>query len=248
MQGLDIELGAEFLHGSATSLIKLAQAQQWQLQELFTWAHGDGGPEPSTTGIGHGLYWLGKEKRMLHWQDSNDADFEHLNDTIADMCKIPATESEGDTRSVEQWLADAGVAPRMMGMAQAGYGNTAAASLDKVSYAGACHLERNWEIDGEGDFRMQKSLRLLIDHLSSSIADCIQLNSHVTSIDYSSSDTSSDSSTDVITVSCSNGTVLTCSLVVVAVPLSVMQDGDIQFTPALPLYKVKALQHFGMGR
>jgi Flavin containing amine oxidoreductase len=246
MQGLDIELGAEFLHGSATSLIKLAHAQQWQLQELFTWAHGDGGPEPSTTGIGYGLYWLGREKRMLHWKDSNDADFEHLNDTISDMCEIPATESEGDTRSVEQWLVDAGVAPRMMGMAQAGYGNTAAASLDKVSYAGACHLELNWEVDGEGDFRLQKSLRLLIDHLSSSIADCIQLDSCVTSIDYSSSD--SNSSTDVITVSCGNGTVLKCSHVIVAVPLSVMQDGDIQFTPALPLYKVKALQHFGMGR
>jgi monoamine oxidase len=173
---------------------------------------------------------------------------EHLNNTIADMCEIPATESEGDTRSVEQWLADAGVAPRMMGMAQAGYGNTAAASLDKVSYAGACHLERNWEIDSEGDFRMQKSLRLLLDHLSSSTADCIHLDSRVTSIDYSSSDTSSDSNTNAITVSCSNGTVLTCSHVVVAVPLSVMQDGDIQFTPALPLYKVKALQHSGMGR
>lgn len=42
--GVKVELGAEILHGSDTSLTKFAREFNEPIQEIYCWAHGDGGP------------------------------------------------------------------------------------------------------------------------------------------------------------------------------------------------------------
>jgi len=42
--GLELDLGAEFVHGDGTVLHQYAAEEGWALRQIFIWAHGDGGP------------------------------------------------------------------------------------------------------------------------------------------------------------------------------------------------------------
>ena len=49
-------------------------------QAVFTWAHGDGGPDSELAPDGGmAMYYVGKEKKLLSW-DSKDKDFVALNE------------------------------------------------------------------------------------------------------------------------------------------------------------------------
>jgi hypothetical protein len=87
------------------------------------------------------MYYLGREKKLLSW-DSTDKDFVQLNQALWSMADAEADITSKDPRSVGQYLEDSGVKPRMMGMAAAGYANTAGSSLGKISLAYQCMLER----------------------------------------------------------------------------------------------------------
>ena len=41
--GCKIDFGAEFIHGGNTKLNEFAHSEKEPLEDLFTWAHGDGG-------------------------------------------------------------------------------------------------------------------------------------------------------------------------------------------------------------
>jgi len=69
------------------------------------------------------------------------------------------------------------------------------------------------------------------------ISDRLNLGKPVSSIDYSGNN---------VVVSTTDGTVFTGSKVLVTVPLTVLQDGDIAFTPALPASKTAALKNVEM--
>lgn len=60
-----VDLGAELIHGDATSLYRLAQEKGWEMEELISLAQGDGGPLPAEGNDGFGLFYVGGEKRML---------------------------------------------------------------------------------------------------------------------------------------------------------------------------------------
>jgi hypothetical protein len=109
---------------------------------VFTWAHGDGGPsgELAKDG-GFAMYYLSREKKLLSW-DSTVKDFVQLNQALWSMADAEANDTSIDPRSVGQYLEDSGVQPQMMGMATAGYANTAGSSLGKRSLAYQCMLER----------------------------------------------------------------------------------------------------------
>lgn len=62
---MQLDLGAELIHGDETSLYRLAQEKGWEMEELISLAQGDGGPMPAESNEGFGLFYLGGEKRML---------------------------------------------------------------------------------------------------------------------------------------------------------------------------------------
>src|SRR3546814_8579581 len=72
---------------------------------------------------GYALYYLGNEKKVLRYDvtEEEDADFVHLNDTLADLgSHFRGGKVVNDPRSLEEFLVDAGVSERMMDMANAG--------------------------------------------------------------------------------------------------------------------------------
>eukprot|EP01126_Amoeba_proteus_P047608 TRINITY_DN5446_c0_g2_i3.p2 TRINITY_DN5446_c0_g2~~TRINITY_DN5446_c0_g2_i3.p2 ORF type:complete len:223 (+),score=55.49 TRINITY_DN5446_c0_g2_i3:79-669(+) len=102
------EVGAEFVHGETTILANLLLDRGVKLKELFTWAHGDGGvsSKPAPDG-GIGMYWLGKEKRLLRFDDQ-DADLKHMIETLWSLGKHSEGVTAKDPRSLLEALKEAG--------------------------------------------------------------------------------------------------------------------------------------------
>lgn len=184
-----MELGAEFIHGDINPVVELCEKMGWSRRQNFTWSHGDGGPghEPAPDG-GIGYYYLGNEKRLMRY-DEEDADMKLCNEALWSMSDVEPKTAEADTRSLRQYLRDMGVPDRMLGMADAGYGNTAGGTMDTVPATRAMRYERAWHGDGtelDPDFRMEPSFGVVIDHLASGLD--ISTSSPVASIRVSTGD------------------------------------------------------------
>jgi hypothetical protein len=167
--GRQLELGAEFIHGDINPIVELCEEKGWGRRHIFTWSHGDGGPshEPAPDG-GIGYYYLGAEKKLLRY-DADDADMKKCNQVLWDLEHAEMAAAEADKRTLREYLIDAGVAERMLGLACAGYGNTAGGTADSVPVSRAMRFERAWHGDGseaDPDFRMEPSFAVLINHLA----------------------------------------------------------------------------------
>ncbi|CAM9352490.1 unnamed protein product [Scytosiphon promiscuus] len=135
-------------------------------------------------------------------------------------------------------LVAAGVGDAMMGIADAGYANTVGAALEDTSLAGTCFLEHEWDVDGDRTFVLKGSLGQVVDELSGGLERCIQTDWPVAKVDYTTE--------GLVTVTCRDGRIERGTHVVSALPLSVLQDGDVEFSPALPAAKLTAFQRMGM--
>jgi monoamine oxidase len=151
------EVGGEFVHGTDTPLNHLLDAEKAELKELFTWAHGDGGPSehPAHDG-GIGMYWIGAEKRMMRF-DAQDDDHKQMVAALWSLGERSISElraSEG--QSLYDYLKSKGVTERAMKFAENGYANTVGGTLNKISASRMSQCEKNWAKDGDGDYRVGK--------------------------------------------------------------------------------------------
>ncbi|CAM9221628.1 unnamed protein product [Ectocarpus sp. 4 AP-2014] len=142
--------------------------------------------------------------------------------------------------SLRDGLEAAGVGKSMMGVADAGYANTVGAALEDTSLAGTCYVEHEWDVDGDRTFVLQGSLGQVVDELSAGLESCIQTDWPVSKVEFTAS--------GLATVTCRDGRIEQGTLVVSALPLSVLQDGDVEFVPPLPEAKLTAFQHMGLCR
>ncbi|KAF9309882.1 hypothetical protein BG003_009187 [Podila horticola] len=62
-----------------------------------------------------------------------------------------------------------------------------------------------------------------------------------------STTTGAKKTNESIHIECQDGTVYDCSAAIVTVPLGVLKNGQIRFSPPLPEWKEKAIQHLGFG-
>ena len=260
-----VELGAEIVHGTTTEINALAEKHGWALEPLFTWAHGDGcgvPTEPLPDG-GHGLYWLGAESTLLRC-DTADPDWAALNaafNALEDDTDDEADEADHDGApasffaaddvcecrgpSLAEYLDACAVPARMRSMAEAGYGNTVAASLEDVSVSGVRWLEKRWAAqDGDGDMRMLPSLAALPAALAALPPDGrgldVRCDWPVKRISWGGA--------GAAVVESDDGRVLECTKVVLALPVPVVRDGDIAFDPPLPARKLAAAAKIGCRR
>lgn len=252
LPGRPIELGAEFIHGDANPIVELTEAQGWSRRHLFTWSHGDGGPAeaPAPDG-GIGFYYLGKE-RALHQFDSEDTDLHLCSEALWRLADAQPDAAEADPRSLLAFLRDEGVPERMLGLACAGYGNTAGGTAASVPVSKAMRLERAWNADGseiDPDFRMEPSFHVLIQHLARGLD--VRTHSPVKSIDVSAAararERDAQGARDAVTVTTQDGRVVRAARAVVAVPLPVLKDGDMVFSPPLSARKRAALDSMGFS-
>jgi len=239
LPGRELDLGAEFIHGDVNPIVELCESEGWRRRHIFTWSHGDGGPAdgPAPDG-GIGYYYLGKENKLMQYDDE-DPDMKLCNEALWALDKFSPKVADSDKRTLREYLVDSGVPDRLLGLACAGYGNTAGGTADTVPVTRAMRYERQWAGDGSAldpDFRLEPSFGTLIGHLSQGLR--IETGCPVASI-YTSAATNPDLP---VTVTTRDGRVLHARRAVVTVPLSVLKSGDIKFSPPLSKEKTDAAQ------
>jgi monoamine oxidase len=213
----------------------LLEQEKAALKELFTWAHGDGGPSdaPSPEG-GIGLYWVGKEKRMVRY-DKQDSDHIHMVKVLQELGEHTAEQLRKDEgKSLYDHLKAKGVSERAMAFAEAGYANTVGGTLRNISAARMSQCEKNWEKDGDGDFRVVGTLDgVAIAGLARGVdVRCGLPVNKITRVRHG------------VEVSSARrgGITLSAAAVVVSVPVPVLQKDVIAFSPPLPESKVRAIR------
>jgi monoamine oxidase len=97
--------------------------------------------------------------------------------------------------------------------------------------------ELNWS-SGDFDYKFEGTYFDLIDsQIASQITDKISLNTVITDIDYSSNS---------IVITDSNLNTYTADKVIIAIPITMLKNNSINFTPALPAEKTEAFSKIGM--
>jgi monoamine oxidase len=116
-------------------------------------------------------------------------------------------------------------------MAESGYANTVGGTLQKIGFARMCQCERNWNDDGEGDFRVEGTLEeTAVTALASGLT--IHKACPVTQITRNGQG---------VEVRVAGGRSLSAAAVVVTAPVPTLQRRIINFQPPLPASKIRAL-------
>ena len=156
--GCKIDLGAEFIHGDNSMLNDFAREHGEPLEELFCWAHGDGGPSEAPVGDGYGLYYIkgdpaaGKPDRLLRFDDK-DRDFKSLNRNLWDLILLDEA-SVDENLSLLDYLREFNTSDDMLNMAAAGFANTMCSTLEELSLKQCvrwAHEEHYDKIHSSGD-------------------------------------------------------------------------------------------------
>lgn len=255
LNGRPVELGAEFIHGDRNPVVELCESQGWKRRHIFTWSHGDGGPgEGPAPDMGIGYYYLAKENKLLKYND-NDEDLIKVNEALWKLGELPTEEAEKDPRTMRQYLIDEGVPERMLGLACAGYCNTAGGTADTMPVGRVIKLERAFSTEGtelDPDFRLDPSFNVLIEYLAAGLD--IRLNHPVASIEVLDTDGKKDTKDTISLIDDStsqptlpnalivskDGKRFAATKVVVCVPLSVHKNETIKYFPPLRREKVAA--------
>jgi len=262
-----IDLGAEVIHGYETLLTDIIEEKktQWQeqigpdedlLEDIFIAAHADGGPAEHPTKDGkYGVYYLAKEDTLLRF-DTDDVDFLHLSKALSNLEWQTGEEEQKDgkeredTKSLGTYLEEnMSIAPRMMGILEAGFGNTAGCTdLHKISLSATIDFETHWEEhEVEGDTRLHPKIGMvgvvdaLTDVLHNDNRCSIILNWTVSQVDW-------NEGRGVRIISASRGQELEVDKVIITASPPILSSGQIQFYPPLPKWKIEAYSKVGMER
>ncbi|MEM7143560.1 MAG: NAD(P)/FAD-dependent oxidoreductase [Verrucomicrobiota bacterium] len=211
---------------------------------------------------------LGKLTGFADYPLDLGAQWLHGNKSIAaDLCREHKIPYKWDTSSVRFWFEGSMVKrlPRKpFGLgedasapdvslseyaAAEGFGDEYGAILDGIaseSGAAPSDISAKWPaVEGEQwsaglrDFKFEDTYYdVVANHIAPPVMDHVVLNSPVTAIDYSGAK---------VRVITKGGAVYEADRVIVAVPITVLKDGDIAFTPPLPAAKREAFQKLGMG-
>lgn len=111
--------------------------------------------------------------------------------------------------------------------------------------ASANMISAKWEAEGyskisygSDDHKFRKSyFDFIYEHIAKPVLEYVKLNTVVSEIDYRS---------DQISVKDNSGNIFTSDRILITVPLTILKDGDIKFSPPLPDQKLKAFSQLGM--
>jgi monoamine oxidase len=256
--GHRIDLGAEYIHGFGTLLTQVVDEKkaEWKetildaesdvLEDIFIVAHADGGPQKMPTKDGkYGVYYLAGEDKLLRY-DTDDEDFCQLTDALSRL----EYDSENDdhiTKSLGEYLEESiSIPDRMIGIMQAGFGNTAGCTdLHKISLSATADFETHWEENEiEGDARLHSRIGMvgiidaLVDTLKQDDRFNIHLNWTVQRVEWGQ---------NVRVVSTKGDGIVTDKIIITAPP-PIITSNQIQFDPPLPQWKLDSYNMVGMER
>eukprot|EP01039_Chlorochromonas_danica_P002264 gene2264-2479_t len=241
--GVKVELGAEIVHGNGTFITDFAREQGEALQEIYCWAHGDGGPMERPVNGGYGLYFVGdgwsEEKtssRLIRFDDE-DPEFVRLNESLWDLEKVNLDTLDASL-SLKDHLLGLGFKESMLRMADAGFANTFCSRMEELSIKEAARWIQRWNDSEEGEFKLVNSYGVLIRFLQSGVSN-IRLKKVVNRVVREEGK---------VIVETEDGDVFHSKAVILAIPPPVLASGKISFTPPLPERKVTACRSTQMNR
>ena len=224
------------IHGKDTLLDKIAQEQGWDKRTVFF-----SFPQPNETfkpndPKGTEWWWIGRDAKLLPYS-TDDADVRKMVEVFRAMFD---GEDISPNMSVYAYLVSKGVPQRVIGIADALWGKVYGSQLDLVGVNEARNEEANTvaEPGSEFNYRVRTSFADLVKYLKAPLD--IKTNWQVKQID-----TSAGPNGD-IKLTNQKGEQITAKRVIVTVPLPILKDGDIKFSPALPKEKTDALSRMGM--
>lgn len=111
------------------------------------------------------------------------------------------------------------------------------ADASRLSVYSNIKEEENWS-SGDDDYKFRETFYELFEkEIIPSVADRIRLNTVVSEVDYNSS---------IISIKDKQGNNYNTDKLILTVPITILQDGDISFNPPLPIVKTAAFQKIGM--
>jgi monoamine oxidase len=216
-----IENGAEFIHGDRAitwQWVQALSASTVKIAKYTSYAYEHQGR----------LY---RYQQALQWAGFEQVPF--LEDRVAQ-----ASLEAGD-RCLADWLAELNLAPSAQCVVGRLLANSHLTEPANLSLADLAH-EAKVHQAGQGNFRVLGGYDRLLAALAAGLP--IQLNTAVQAIDWQ------QTPVKVVAVNPQRQTIeLTADQVVITVPLSLLQQQAIAFTPPLPQSKVQAIQSLSMG-
>eukprot|EP00743_Colponemidia_sp_Colp-15_P004571 GILK01004928.1.p1 GENE.GILK01004928.1~~GILK01004928.1.p1 ORF type:complete len:483 (-),score=76.30 GILK01004928.1:155-1603(-) len=230
----NLDLGAEYVHGENSLVKRLADQNGWECRSVFNLStHIKLLNSAEDLKLAREYIYLGKEKKLVLFHDSSETDLVKMLEIMGKMSGEKITDSL--PVSAYQYLVQNGVPFRMLSMADALLAKTYGTSLDNLGVRESLEEEGSWD-SGTQNFRLRRGYKPVVDWCSAGLN--IKTSWPVSAIDYSSPSS--------VTLRNTRGESIQASSVIVAVPLTILKDGDVKFSPALPPSKVSAIDRMGM--
>jgi len=144
---------------------------------------------------------------------------------------------QGPDVTVEAAINKAGIKERVHFIMDAEIGNLYGTNNSELGMRGISEQQKNWK-GGTGIHILEgQSQTAVINSTFSTVLPKIKYNTPIVSV---------NSTGEQIELGSENGENFTTDMVVVTVPISILKDGDISFSPPLPAIKQNALNNIGM--
>ncbi|MBI5917506.1 MAG: FAD-dependent oxidoreductase [Bacteroidetes bacterium] len=221
----DIELGAEEIHGSNSEWYRIAtqqvgaELQTGETEDYFFFKQDPLNPnEPA----------LKNESQANQYEE-----FLKTTQFVED-----AYTWSGEDKTVENVLASSGISWNMFGVANGMLGNEYGTSNNRLSIKGLAEESNLWS-SGEESYGLKTATMLsILETKFAPVLGKVVKNTQVKKVDYQG---------EKITMTDQTGKTWQADRLVITVPLKILQDGDIVFTPGLPSTKIDAINHIGIG-
>jgi monoamine oxidase len=177
-------------------------------------------------------YWTGGKLRT-EAEAQDDPNVEKAFDFIE-----KARNYSGPDQTVAQEVARLNLPLDVRPVINAQVGNEYGTSNNRLSIRGISEEDNLWTAGGEDVLLADLSFKKVIETKLAEALPKIVLNAPVKTVDYTDRK---------VKVTDASGNVQEADHVIVTVPLPVLRDGDILFTPALPAVKTEAMRKIGMG-
>lgn len=144
----------------------------------------------------------------------------------------------GSTQSVQQAVVAAGIASRAHGMLNGQIGNWYGSDNNVISVGALGEQEALQSNDGKILTLTGNPMQDLLISRFNEVLSSVKLNTPISSIEYGA---------DPIVLTAADGATYEADKVIVTVPVSVLKNGDLAFSPGLPGEHQSALTQFSMG-
>ena len=144
----------------------------------------------------------------------------------------------GTDIKVSDYINQLGLAQRVKHIVNALLGNEYGTSNDRLSMKGISIADQLWNAGDNNYAVSNRSYKSIFQEVFANAISKVQLDTQIININYTGSQ---------IICTDQNGIIYTADKVIITVPITILQQNIIAFTPSLPANKVDAINRIGMG-